>query len=648
LTKLDYSYRLDSGSWSNWASSTSTTYSSLADGSHTFEVKAKDGAGNEDLSPAHWTWNIDAAPPTVTIDIIPAYINIANVAAVSVTITSNEDGDYGYVISDGLTDITGSGIISSGTAVNLTLDLSSLAEGSVTADAAVEDAVGNVGYATQDSAFKDTVVPTLNKDLDGTEGANGWYTSAVTVTLTGDDPDDPEGSGSGLDKVEYNLNGGGWTTYTVPFDITVEGVNTLEHRAYDNAGNEYVLSSQEIKIAKTAPVVTITDPADGAYVSSPAIISGPIYEDNCLTSAEVRIQRASDGKYWNGGGWQTSEVWLAATGGGSKPDFTFSYDASGITAVDAYTITARATDCAGNTGTSSSVVCIILPKSLIAAGACPLDKDEGRPGQQFRLIFTQDPTAISTYKLTASNPGQFFYNIFYVGEPGSDVDLDITIPYPFVTQGATPIHIYSGVEVLGDCYLPLDEVGGFDITSDDTTTVTPNGSLGIALEDYDGPDDVVTLTISGSVPDSGQVYVIVHLDYGLKKTVGYNKDIENNAEKPITEDAIVDLTDCAFEVGGDMTDTQTIENENVFEHDPGFAGLITLTGSGNPVPGQLVTIYSSTGSLLATVTTDEDGFYFYGYKHKGKANTYTVEACGIKNVVTVKANGLVEVNFQIP
>ncbi len=46
--------------------SSPVTYSDLQDGSHTFQVKAVDQAGNQDPSPASRTWTIDATPPTIT------------------------------------------------------------------------------------------------------------------------------------------------------------------------------------------------------------------------------------------------------------------------------------------------------------------------------------------------------------------------------------------------------------------------------------------------------------------------------------------------------------------------------------------------------------------------------------------------------
>ena len=69
---------------------------------------------------------------------------------------------------------------------------------------------------------------------------------------------------------------------------------------------------------------------------------------------------------------------------------------------------------------------------------CQFDVDSALAGNQFRLLFTPDISALPAYKLNASNPGQFFDNLFWVGEPGSTHVFTIVMPYPFVTQGATP------------------------------------------------------------------------------------------------------------------------------------------------------------------------------------------------------------------
>jgi len=217
--------------------------------------------------------------------------------------------------------------------------------------------------------------------------------------------------------------------------------------------------------------------------------------------------------------------------------------------------------------TSSLKTLVVVPKpSVTSSSLCTFDTNP-LPGQQFRLRFNQDHE-LTTYGLRASNPGQFYYNVFTGGLPGDPVNLDINVPYPFVTQGSVPIQIHSGINTpSAGCFMPSgdDLTGSFTITG--TTTTTPAGALGISLGDY-GATPVVgvttlTIHISGTVPSTGLVYVTMHLDYDLKKTDGYVKDGDNDAiGTPST--TIPNLQTYGFSVTGDITYTRTIQSENDF------------------------------------------------------------------------------------
>ena len=59
---LDLRVPLDGGGWG--ACTTPSFYGSLAEGSHTFQVRATDAAANTDATPATFNWSIDLTSPT--------------------------------------------------------------------------------------------------------------------------------------------------------------------------------------------------------------------------------------------------------------------------------------------------------------------------------------------------------------------------------------------------------------------------------------------------------------------------------------------------------------------------------------------------------------------------------------------------------
>lgn len=63
--------KLDDGVYS--ACTSTKSFESLLEGSHTFSVKASDAVGNTDLTPASFTWTVDLTPPRTTITSKPQY-----------------------------------------------------------------------------------------------------------------------------------------------------------------------------------------------------------------------------------------------------------------------------------------------------------------------------------------------------------------------------------------------------------------------------------------------------------------------------------------------------------------------------------------------------------------------------------------------
>ena len=113
----------------------------------------------------------------------------------------------------------------------------------------------------------DTTAPTTTAtSAPRLRTAGGLVTSDVNVTLTGTD----NANGSGVDKVEYKVDGGAFATYSAPVAITTDGTHTVEYRSTDKAGNVEATKSLTVKVDKAAPTTTATlEPA-----TSPTARSG--------------------------------------------------------------------------------------------------------------------------------------------------------------------------------------------------------------------------------------------------------------------------------------------------------------------------------------------------------------------------------------
>jgi hypothetical protein len=294
------------------------------------------------------------------------------------------------------------------------------------------------------------------------------------------------------------------------------------------------------------------------------------------------------------------------------------------------------------------------------------------PNDQFRLIYQPDVA----YTLTASNPGQFYDNLFYQGAVGSSVTFNIGIPYPFVTQGAVPIQVHSSVTVTQNgCLVPVG-----DLTGDPTTRITVTGANGennslsssgnpvIVLGDYGTSPKVgetpTTVTVSATTPSTGLVYVTIHLDYGMKGTGGWSKgtnDLATNkslfANWPvyIADPQKYGFSSTVIDGGGSSAPLmESVSSVNDFKRNLGFAGQVTSSG-GTPIPGVKVEIFGPTGSLLGSAVTDEDGWYVFSYKYSGKEASFTVKlpvsdyvSIADQQTVTLKSNGFARVDFTVP
>ena len=114
------------------------------------------------------------------------------------------------------------------------------------------DIRGNVSEVRSKSFIIDNLAPVTTASL-GTPLPDGTYVNP-TVTLTSTD------EGSGVDRTEYRLDGGEWTTYAGPFTVSGAGERVLEWRSIDVAGNLEATQSMTFKVASCT--ITGTDGDD--------------------------------------------------------------------------------------------------------------------------------------------------------------------------------------------------------------------------------------------------------------------------------------------------------------------------------------------------------------------------------------------------
>lgn len=199
------------------------TLTGLADGSHTFQVKAIDTAGNEDPTPAEYTWEVDSTPPPAPVVSTPANGSRTNDTTPRVSGTA-EPGSTVTVYVDGVPVRTltadGSG--------SWSFDSAELLEAQHTVYATATDEAGNTSV--------DSATNTFHVDL-----------TAPDTTIVSGPPAVSSSSNATFDfssnespvTYECNLDNAGWVSCTDPvtFPGLTEGNHTLQVRAIDGAGN---------------------------------------------------------------------------------------------------------------------------------------------------------------------------------------------------------------------------------------------------------------------------------------------------------------------------------------------------------------------------------------------------------------------------
>jgi hypothetical protein len=341
--------RMDGGSWTP-CTSPDTISPALTEGSHTFDVRAIDPAGNTDGSPASYSWVIDLGPPSVTITAPTTYINSSDPSTFSVTATT-PDTDVTHV--DFYECSNASTGCSTGTWSQFDTDSSAPYSGSWTTPSS--DGIRSIRAVAVDAANNTGAdIRTITIDRTAPSGVtvsypNGYVTGSFAITTSNGPDADVDGSTATLERQTGNLAAdscssySAWTAASSPDTVATGHCAVYRFRVADNAGNWATATSpNEVKSDTNAPSSAQDDP--GANLRQTVTLTSTASDTGGSGLASVTFQRRPSG----GGSWTT-------IAGDTTSPYSTAFDTTTVSD-GLYDFRTVATDVAGNVETAPAVV----------------------------------------------------------------------------------------------------------------------------------------------------------------------------------------------------------------------------------------------------------------------------------------------------
>jgi CSLREA domain-containing protein len=349
------------------------TYTGLANGDHTFAVRAVDGSGNADPTPATYTWTVDAARPSVTINQAAEQADPTNAGPIIFHVVFSE-AVTGFTDADvdlGASTATGTLVVTvAGSGTTYTVSISGMTGNgtvvaAVPADAAT-DAAGNTNTASSSTDntvtfVADNTPPTVvsinRADPNPTNAASVNFTATFSEDVSGVSADDFSLATTGVSGASITSVSGSGATRTITIN-TGSGDGTLRLDLLDDdsikdvinnplggagTGNGSFTDGEAYTIDKTAPTVTINQAAEQADPTGTSPINFTVtFSDDVtgFTSDDVAVSGTAGA--------------TTATVSGSGASYTVSV--SGMTDNGTVSVsigTGAATDAAGNANTAS-------------------------------------------------------------------------------------------------------------------------------------------------------------------------------------------------------------------------------------------------------------------------------------------------------
>ncbi len=360
------------------------TYTGLAEGTHSFRVKAIDSVGNVGVAAVE-TWVIDRTPPDAVVGAGPA--NPSGSTSATFTFSANETGSTFQCQLDG----------GGYTSCASPRSFSGLTPGTHTFQVKATDPLGNAGSAATHSWQIDVTPPTV-----GLADPGSVLSGTVALAATAADA-------NAIGSVRFERSPAGanaWATidtdtsapYTASFVTAAAGDGFWDLRAVatDAAGNSTASPVATRRIDNTAPAATIA--ADRLYIRSPVQVRATATDDGSGIAA-VTFERAPRGT----GAW----VGIATV---TSPPYAATFDPAGLADAQ-YDVRAVVRDGAGNT-TAPSLALVVAASGLgvaltdpgaTLAGTVTLSATTSGLGAQ-QVVFELRRSGSTTWTLVGTDP----------------------------------------------------------------------------------------------------------------------------------------------------------------------------------------------------------------------------------------------------
>ncbi|SEL60939.1 gliding motility-associated C-terminal domain-containing protein [Chitinophaga rupis] len=600
-----------------------STYTGLADGSHTFSVRAIDPAGNTDATPDSYPWTIDQTAPTVTSVGVPANdyyhagqnldftVNFSENVTVTgtpyINLTVGSTGlQAAYVSGSGTNALVFRYTVQSGDADADGVTLGTLAlNGGTIQDAATNDAnVTLNGVPSLANVRVNTTIPSVVLSTTASSPRNSGFTITLTFSeaVTGLSVADL----NVLNTTVSNLQTADNITYTMDLQPSVNGVINMQlpANAVQNIGHNPNTASNTLSITydAIAPVVTsVSVPANGYYKASDALTFTVNFSENITVAGIPQLSMIigatpRQAAYVSGNGTNALTFTYTVQSGELDADgiAVTSLSANGGSLQDAATNNANLT--LNSVGSTTGVLVDAVAPTVTSVAVPANDYYHNGQNLDFTVNFSENVTVTGTpyINLTVGSTGR---QAAYVSGSGTNA---LVFRYTVQLSDADNDGIQLGTLALNGG--PIQDVAG------NNAVLTLNGVPSLANVRVN--NIIPTVSITSAAPDP--------LNTGFTATITFSEAVTGLVAGDLTS---INATASNLQTSDNITytvDLAPAADGTVSLQVPGNAAE-NIGHNGNTASNTLTRTYDATAPTVTSVSVPANGYY-----KAGDALTFTV------------------------